>query len=148
MNATKGRVAQLNQGASMKIAGSIRLIVKPEHFAELAAGKPASIDLGTPGTGEWSELVLQIEPGPENRIKELTPWFNLDEVPLRIQNSAAIDGPDDVHDYFKVHLEQDESRNLGFLVNPKQARAIADVLMNYVRICEGINALMAEPAIA
>ncbi len=134
--------------AAMKIGGTIRLIVQPEILADLAAGKLAEIEFGKVGESSYQELDLQLEPGPENKVSELQPWFDLDDAVLKIKNSAALDGPEYVQEYFGVYLEEREDRCLGFTLNGKQARALAEMLLGYARICEGIDQLTAAPPTA
>ena len=148
MAKSNGQKAQPKKSAAMWMGGTIRLVVKPELLADLAAGKKVSIDFGTPGTPEWNELELQVEAGPQNEIKELTPWFDLDHSVLKIQNSAALDGPEYIQDYFGVYLEENENRRLGFTINGEQGRALADLLLRYALVCESIEALTAPPKAA
>lgn len=146
MAKTDGGKARPTKRAGMQIQGAVRLVVKPEIFALLTAGKSAVIEFGTPGMGDGGEFILQVEPGSENKIQELTPWFNLDHAPIKVKNSVALDGRDFISDYFCVYLEESEDRNFGFLVNAKQARALAAVLINFAQACESIEALTAAPA--
>ncbi|MEN6560100.1 MAG: hypothetical protein ABFD52_04920 [Acidobacteriota bacterium] len=148
MKKTNGGKVQLKKGAAMWMGGAIRLVLKPDLCADLAAGKQITIDFGTPGTCEWNELDLQVEAGPENKIKELSPWFDLDQSLLEVKNSVITDGPEYVQDYFAVYLEESENRSMGFTINGKQARALADMLLAYCRVCESIEALETTPTTA
>ena len=142
-----GQKAQPATSAKMWMGGAVRLIVKPELLAELAAGKQVLIDFGTPGTGEWNELQLQLEAGPENKVRELTPWFDLDSSLITVKNSVGTDGAEYLQDYFAVYLEESENRSLGLTITAKQARALVDMLLAYCQVCESIDALAAAPQI-
>lgn len=146
MSAKSKQKAQVKEPDAMWMGGAVRLVVKPELLAGLAAGKKTAIDFGTPGTSEWNELELQLETGPENKIVELTPWFDLDHSSLKVKNNVEIDGPAYLQDYFAVYLEESPSRRVGLTINGKQARALVNMLLAYCQVCESIEALEAIPA--
>jgi len=133
---------------ALKIMGEMHLVLEPKVMADLMAGKEADIEMSTPGTKDWQEFLLRLEagPGPGKRIVKLDPWFNLDDAAIEVKNSVANDGTDCALDFFHVSLEESEDRRVGFTINPKQAKVLAEVLMNYVRMHEAVDALQAAPA--
>lgn len=146
MAKTNGRVARSTTSAKLKMAGTIHLALTPTDRATVLAGEELVLDL------EGMELHLQIEQGKENKVIEITPWFDMDHALLTIDNSIRIDGAGmasphgSVPNYMEVDLVESEKRSLGFTVNPGQARALARVLLNYAEAWDAIDKLWIEPA--
>jgi hypothetical protein len=144
MTKENGRKARPTTSAKLKMAGTIHLALTPADLRRVLAGEETALDI------EGMELILQIEQGKENKLLEITPWFDLDHSSLSIDNSIRKDGIEPfrstVPGYMEVDLVESEKRSLGFTVNPGQARALARVLLNYAEAWDAIDKLWSEPA--
>ena len=138
-----GRKAQPKNGAKMGIMGTIHLELKREHVQELVAGEQVTIDLG-----HAREFYLHIETGPEDRIVELTPWFDPDSAEVKVENSFQTDGGGgytySLSSAVEFKLTESENSSLGFCVTAEQAKALAKALMSYAQAWDACEALKAE----
>jgi len=137
-----GRTARPRTSAELKMAGTIHLALTPENIQQIAAGKETVLDL------EGMEFIIQIESAKENKVIELAPWFEMDDAIVIIENSIRKNNPEafgaQLPGYMEVDLVESEKRSLGFLVNPGQAKTLAQVLLQYVQAWDAVEALRAE----
>lgn len=148
MAKTKGQAARPRTSAKMKIMGALSLILTQETLRELWSGKSVTIDFDPA-----FEFYLQLRPGSENRIVELTPWFNPEEAEIVVENSFRTDGVKSPDEFsltggIEFRLTESENSSVGFTVTPDQAKALATQLLEYVHAWEACRALAGKIASA
>ena len=139
----KGQKTRPKNGAKMGIMGTVHLMLTPEKIRKVLSGEQTTIELGSA-----RELYLQVESGPQDRIIELTPWFDPDSTEITIENDFQKDGGDGNNRYMRDAIEftlvESENSSLGFCVTAEQAKALAKALMSYAQAWDACTALGAE----
>jgi hypothetical protein len=133
MAKTNGRKTQPRKGA-LKMSGTIRMMLKPEDLREIAKGRAVNVIMA-----DNSEVYLQFEKGDENRLVELNPYFDAEEIRVSIKNSLETDR--ELVDWIEIRLVDAEARSFGFTINADQAEAIAGVLSHYVQAWRSVESL-------
>lgn len=141
MTRGKGQTAQPGRSADkMVIMGGVHLMLTPEKMEKIMSGAETIIELGNA-----RELVLQIEQGSQNRILELTPWFDPSSARVVVQNSVQDDGETgygfELSDHVEFRLKESEGCSLGFSVTPAQARELGAALTAYAEAWNALKAL-------
>lgn len=134
----KGKSASPAKDA-LGMGGTIRLSLKPDLLDKLRKGQPVTLELV-----EHTELYLQFEEGPENRILELSPWFIADKARVTVDNNLTQDGATSLSDSIEIIVRAAEDQSFGFSVTPAQAEALASVLTRYVQAHSSVEALVSE----
>lgn len=81
---------------------------------------------------ESVELNITTEQAKEGKIMELEPWIRMQEADIKISARDTKDfGPDE--DLLDIFFEGAAGRSLGIVINSGQAKALNEILSNFIR---------------
>jgi len=130
-------------GAPMIMAGPITLQLTRESADRLLNGGDVRFN-----RADVYELDLTVKIGDKDSVLEFRPYFVAHRSAVTIENDIAMDSAENeaaVHDDMEVHICENEERAFSFMVNPRQAAALAEALSNYAKAWEIGQALKKSP---
>lgn len=132
----KGRLGgQAAPREPFRIGGTIR-VAGPDFLGKVGRGEEVMIDEDE----SCVELFVQVENSEKEKILEADPWFSMDgaDVEISAQDTKGSRPQDDV---LNISFKGAGKRELSMVINSAQARALLEILTNYVRACDHWSAL-------
>jgi hypothetical protein len=118
---------------SFQVGGTIH-ISGPDFKGKVARGERVMIE------EDHVEFSLRVENSDKEKIGEATPWFSMEDADVEIAAHDTEDfGPET--DRLNVSFKGAAGRSFSFLINSAQARALNEILTNFVHACDSWEAL-------
>jgi len=130
-------MSKMNGQAALKkpfrIGGTIR-VAGPELRDRLGRGEEVTIDDDGP------EFYIAVENGKEAKMLEVAPWIDMDGADVEITTHDTHEfGP--ANDRLNIAFKSAAGREFSVVVNTAHARALFEILTNYVSACDSWDAL-------
>ncbi|MGA2533818.1 MAG: hypothetical protein ABSG19_12385 [Candidatus Aminicenantales bacterium] len=132
-----------DETGTIRLSGSVHLAMTPDAIANLIKGEDVGIvDKNLRG------FHLQVDRAEKNAIISLSPWIDLAEADVLIDNSVREQTSDGDGDEFSVYktldlfIQDGADDELELSISPRQAAALIEILTNYIKARDACHALM------